>query len=307
MKRFLYFKFLPAILLSLLLVNACAPGKDETESETEAVTPVTITHVTIGQVSEIIELNATTVNKKNIIRSNMSGVVESVEINSGDNVAKGQILFRLKTKEAYALGKSSINDSSLNFKGAIAIKAVKNGSVSSISHQKGDYVQEGDELAQISDPNSLIFLLDVPFEMRSFITPGIQCEIVLPDNCKINGKITSSLPIMDMNSQIENFVIQPQIQEKLPENLIARVRIIKSEKKRALLLPKNAILTNETQTEFWIMKLLNDSLAVKVYIEKGIEENKQVEIINPVFSNTDRILLTGNYGLPDTAKVMVMK
>ncbi len=31
-----------------------------------------------------------------------------------------------------------------------------------------------------------------------------------------------------------------------------------------LVLPKQAVLGNETQTEFWVMKLINDSTAVKV-------------------------------------------
>lgn len=167
--------------------------------------------------------------------------------------------------------------------------------------------RKGDELAQIADPNSLIFLLDVPFELRNFIKPGSACEIILPDNRIINGKLASSLPVMDIASQIENFVVQPEIEEKLPENLIARVRIVKSTKKQASVLSKSAILTNETQTEFWVMKLINDSVAIKVPVKKGIEEDKKVEIIEPVFSNSDRIVLTGNYGLPDTARVMIVK
>ena len=299
------FKLFPIIISGLLA--ACAPANNENESEIETITPVTITHISVGSVSEKIDLNATTVNKKNIIRSNMAGIIESVEINVGDNVQKGQVIFRLKTKEALALEKSMVSDSSLIFKGSIAIKATKNGSVSTLSHQKGDYVQEGDELAQITDPNSLTFLLDVPFELRKFVKSGALCDIVLPDNRQLVGQIVSSLPVMDINSQIESFVVKPQTNEQLPENLIARIRIIKSEKSHANILPKSAVLTNETQTEFWIMKLMNDSIAVKVPIKRGVEDGDNVEIAQPIFLATDRILLTGNYGLSDTAKVSVVK
>ena len=299
------FKLFPIIISGLLA--ACAPANNENESEIETITPVTITHISVGPVSEKIDLNATTVNKKNIVRSNMAGIIESVEINVGDNVQKGQVIFRLKTKEALALEKSMVSDSSLIFKGSIAIKATKNGSVSTLSHQKGDYVQEGDELAQITDPNSLTFLLDVPFELRKFVKSGALCDIVLPDNRQLVGQIVSSLPVMDINSQIESFVVKPQTNEQLPENLIARIRIIKSEKSHANILPKSAVLTNETQTEFWIMKLMNDSIAVKVPIKRGVEDGDNVEIVQPSFLETDRILLTGNYGLSDTAKVTVVK
>ena len=55
------------------------------------------------------------------------------------------------------------------------------------------------------------------------------------------------------------------------------------------------------------MKLINDSTAVKVPVQKGIVTKDNVEIISPTFSTQDKILLSGNYGLPDTALVMIMQ
>jgi hypothetical protein len=83
--------------------------------------------------------------------------------------------------------------------------------------------------------------------------------------------------------------------------------IIKSSKENALVLPKPAVLGNEALTEFWVMKLVNDSTAIKVVVKKGIETNNEVEITDPVFNPTDRVILTGNYGLPDTASIIIMK
>ena len=54
------------------------------------------------------------------------------------------------------------------------------------------------------------------------------------------------------------------------------------------------------------MKLLNDSVAVKTNIKKGIESGK-IEILEPMLNDSDRIILTGNYGLNDTAKISVTK
>jgi hypothetical protein len=55
------------------------------------------------------------------------------------------------------------------------------------------------------------------------------------------------------------------------------------------------------------MKLVNDSTAVKVIVKKGIETNNEVEITDPVLNPSDRVILTGNYGLPDTASIIIMK
>ncbi len=73
------------------------------------------------------------------------------------------------------------------------------------------------------------------------------------------------------------------------------------------MLPKAAVLANEEQSEFWVMKLINDSTAIKVPICKGIETSEKVEILKPSFYKTDRILLSGNYGLPDTARVIIQQ
>ena len=57
--------------------------------------------------------------------------------------------------------------------------------------------------------------------------------------------------------------------------------------------------------KFWILKLINDTTAVRIYIEKGIENDSLIQILNPELSLTDRIISDGGFGLPDTAKVQV--
>jgi hypothetical protein len=46
--------------------------------------------------------------------------------------------------------------------------------------------------------------------------------------------------------------------EVLPENLIVSVRIPKSNKSSIITLPKAAILSNEIETDYWVMLLKND-------------------------------------------------
>jgi hypothetical protein len=53
--------------------------------------------------------------------------------------------------------------------------------------------------------------------------------------------------------------------------------------------------------------MMDSVTAVKVPIVKGMETNERVEILRPQFSPNDKILLSGNYGLSDTAKVKIMK
>ncbi len=83
------------------------------------------------------------------------------------------------------------------------------------------------------------------------------------------------------------------------------MRILRSAKAHTQSLPKSALLTDETESDFWVMKLIDSVTAVKVPVKKGIEMKDRVEILSPLFDPADKILLTGNYGLPDTAKVRI--
>ena len=58
---------------------------------------------------------------------------------------------------------------------------------------------------------------------------------------------------------------------------------------------------------YWVMKLINDSTAIKVPVERGISADSKVEILSPHFALNDRIINSGNYGLGDTAFVKIIR
>lgn len=300
-----------ALLFLATALTACHPAATD-EGDDEAVnakTPVSITNIYIKPMDESIELRATSqFLKKVLVKANSIGYIDDVTVNIGDAVSSGQTLFTLRTKEASAFeNQNAIADTSLSFTGLLKIKAQKTGIITSLSHQKGDYVQDGDELGVISERSSLVFMLDVPFELREYIRTGMKCTLTFPDNTSAEGLIKSALPTVDAVAQTQSFIIEMPGSQNLPENLIAKVRIVKQTKEKAQVLPKTALLADEAQTQFWIMKLINDSVAVKVPVKKGIETDDEVEITEPQLSATDRIINTGNYGLPDTAKVSLIR
>ena len=297
------------ILSAAIMLPSCKnSGSKSEEEKVEAKTPVTIVSVSDKPISETINLSAVSVfMNKNIIRSATTGTIEDISVTPGDFINRGQLLFTVKTREAMAVQNTQSGDSSLNFKGIIKIFSPREGIMSSISHQNGDFVQEGDELAVIADQNSLVFILEVPFEFKSLIEKRSTCSLRLPDNSVITGLIKGKLPEMNVQAQTISYLVKPVTKSRLPQNLIAMASIVKNNKENAEVLPKPAVLGNEALTEFWVMKLVNDSTAVKVIVKKGIETNTEVEITDPVFNPSDRVILTGNYGLPDTASIIIMK
>jgi hypothetical protein len=305
-RRTHYFLYLLIMVTGLLL--SCRQKTKTSEEAGEVKTPVTITPVAFKPVSSTVALPAVaTYMNKSTIRATTTGIIEKILINPGEFISADQLLFTIRTREAMAIDKKTQLDTTLAFKGLININSHKEGVINSISYQKGDFVQEGDEMAAVSEQNSLVFILDIPFELEKYIDKNRNCRIILPDNRQISGTIIRKLPEMDMQSQTIKYIIKPQSADRLPGNLIASINLVKSTSEKAVVLPKQAVLGDETQTMFWVMKLINDSIAIKINVTKGFENNEEVEIVNPVFLPSDRIILTGNYGLPDTAKVTIIK
>ena len=297
-----------SILIALALASAgCHTGKNEGEKEDiEIKTPVTITTISHAPISETINLNATSAYlKKNIVKSNVAGYIENVFYSVGDYAEARKPFFAMKTKEAEALDRMNSNDSMFTFKGEIIVTAPSSGTITEIDRQPNDYVNDGDQLAVIADQSSFVFLLNLPFELNKYASIGTTCDILLPDSTMLRGTIASRLATVDAVSQTQSYIIKPITHSVLPENLLAIVRLNKSSKVNAQVIEKNSVLSDETQEHFWVMKLINDSTAVKIQVVKGITTNEKVEIISPVFDSNDKIINSGNYGLPDTAFVKI--
>src|SRR6185437_10593684 len=307
MNRYLYVFF-------LFVLGACgtkAKPTDDAATGTDSVdarTPVTVATVEKGGLDDYIELNAVSAFlQKSYVKAITNGYLESADVYPGKFVDKGQPLFTLQTKESRGIGNAIEKlDTSLHFSGVTTIRAGQRGYITQLNHQPGDYVQDGEQLAVISDRSSFVFLLDLPYELRPSVLNKKTVELDLPDGTKLTGEIGPTMPTVDSASQTQNVVIRVPNAGSIPENLIAKVKILRSQKGGDVQsVPKSALLTDETESNFWVMRLIDSVTAVKVPVKKGIETTDRVEILQPAFAPGDKILVTGNYGLPDTAKVKV--
>ncbi|MEO6831424.1 MAG: HlyD family efflux transporter periplasmic adaptor subunit [Chitinophagaceae bacterium] len=288
-----------------LLITSCHDAPSGTNTPASVRTPVTVTSVSHFPLNEYIELNAiSTYIQQNFVKSNLNGYIQKSNIKFGDHVHQGEVLFVLKTKEASAIG-NAVNqlDPSFNFSGANIIRAGATGYVMQLNHLKSDYVQDGEQLAVISDSKSFAFVMNVPYEDKPFVSIGKHVQVILPDSVVMDGTISSSLPLVDSVTQTQSYSIKVSAGYTIPKDLIAKVKILKRSANEAETLPKSSILSDVTQTKYWVMKMINDSMAVKVLVKTGIEKGDTVQIVSPHFSPDAKILSGGNYGLSDTALV----
>ncbi|MGC4037289.1 MAG: HlyD family efflux transporter periplasmic adaptor subunit [Chitinophagaceae bacterium] len=301
------------VIYSLFFASLCSCGgtpvaEPAAEAPPEVISPVTITGISREPLTEYIELNATSgFLQKAVIKASANGYVYMMKAHIGELVASGADLFSIKTKESQSLGNTiNLLDSSFKFSGVVSVRSGAPGYITEINHQQGDYVQEGEQLAVINDQRSFAFILNLPYELRPYVIGKKNVELQLPDGQSLPATIASVLPVVDSIAQTQQVVLKVT-KDNLPANLIAKVRIVKLMKPAAITLPRTAVLTDETQENFWVMKLTDSTTAVKIAVKKGIETKDKTEIIEPSFSDSDHFILTGNYGLPDTARVAIQQ
>ena len=301
------------LLFAILLVTACKQKEEPKDNKADSAitveggTPVTVTAATIGNMDETVELSAvSTFLVKSYVKANANGYLTAVNTQMGKYVQKGQELFTLKTKESQSLGNTVKDlDPSLHFEGTMHIKAPGNGYVTQLTYRTGDYVQDNEQLATITDTRNFVFLLNLPYELKPYLPYNKQLQLHLPDGTTLNGTLEGEMPTVDAASQTQSYMIKVNTEKEIPENLLAKVYFVKSAKHNIVSLPKEAVLTDEIQSQFWIMRMKDSTTAIKLLVTKGIETKDRVEILSPKLSPADKVLLTGNYGLPDTAKVVI--
>lgn len=299
-----YVKIIILFIFSALIISCSSEPK--TNSAETTGTPVKVASPSIVSMTDYMSFNANTVfMKKEIVRSTFQGFIQKVYKNIGDYVNAGDVVFQIITKEAYATDSLRVKLSDEIFSGVVNIKSKTSGILTELNYNVGDFVSDGEQLAVISNPNSLAVLLNVPYQHTSKIKLNSNCILIFPNAKQINGIISKSLPSVDPVSQTQTFLIDFGDGKEIPANLNIEVKIPVNVIKNAVVLPKSSVQTDETLTEFWIMKLINDTTAVKVPITKGIENDSLVQIIKPNLSLSEKVIVDGAYGLPDTSKVVV--
>ncbi len=292
-------------------LTSCGSKSEVQNDETTAPkTTVKVVSINNGSIADELILFGTTIYlKRNLVTASIPAFITQVNIKLGDKVNKGDILYILQSKESRALGNDiSKIDITLNNFGIINVKAPASGIISTLDKQQpGDYVLEGMQLCTIAESNDLVIQVNVPFEFTAYTKIGNNCKLILPDNTSHNATFTRALTTMNVTAQTQTILAKCSENLFLPENMLVKVSINKGTQNEKQVLPKSCVLSDEMMKEFWVMKLINDTTAIKIPVRIGNKNSENIEILSPQFNVSDKIISTGNYGLSDTALVIINK
>ena len=288
----------------LLLLNSC---KDRTIPESEIMTVVSVKAESVfqGNIEKRISFNGKTIYlKKNIVVSPIAGYIVRSEAKYGEEVKREDFLFEIQTKESKVLGSEGTISGKM---GTVYVTAPSEGFINQLTiNETGGYVVEGGELCTIVNNNDLMIQLNVPYEYNSILRPGKKCQIVLPDNFTMDGAINRILPQIDELNQTQSVLIRPENHKLIPENLNLTIIFIQEKHPQTTLISRTSLMTNETQSEFWVMKIIGDTLAVKIPVLKGIENDSITEIKSSSLNKNDLVIRVGAYGLSDSTVIKIV-
>lgn len=294
----------------LVLLAACHGGAPADEAGPAPRAQVRAVTAATQSLTQYRTFPATSVYpRKSTVTAPVAGYVTGVKVRLGDRVTAGQVLFTLETKERRALGNSITRiDPTLKGFGLVTVTAPSPGIIGVLNiQQPGDYLLEGTPLCTVAESSQLVFQLNLPYEYHALAQGRPACVIVLPDSTRLAGTVQAPLASVSPG-QSEVYLVKPDKPPGvIPENLIVQVRLTQTKQPNAQTLPAACVLADETLHNFWVMRLVNDSTAVKVPVTLGVQNPTEIEIKTPTFGPRDRILSAGNYGLADTAKVKLVR
>ena len=239
-------------------------------------------------------------------RARTAGIIAVVNTHPGDEIKTRQPLFVIKPLELSVLENSgSLSPSMAGSLDTIVSK--QNALIQQVIVQEGDYVQPGNLLASALKRNSLSAIVYVPFTQVPLIQKDSPCLVEIPGKEEVKSYFKKQLYTADNITQTQPYIVPLPPNLKLPGDMNLMIRFKEKEIHNGIFVPRKAVLTNEEENSFWLMKMANDTTAVKVPITIGWHGKQLIQVLSGNIETNDKIITEGAYGLPDTAYVKIAK
>lgn len=201
-------------------------------------------------------------------------------------------------KAAYDLAKLRLNYTE--------IKASLGGVVSQRLIKVGNMVKVDQPTFQITDFDPLLAVLYVPEKEMSKLQVSFPAKLTadaVPDS-EFKGKISRISPIVDAGTG--TFKVTVEVNDRtrtLKPGMFSRVQIVYDTHENAALVPKDAILTEDT--EAWVFAVNSDSVTKKK-VQTGYSNSTHVEVLSGL-NVGDVVVTTGLGSLKDGSKIKVVE
>ncbi|MBS1538361.1 MAG: efflux RND transporter periplasmic adaptor subunit [Bacteroidetes bacterium] len=306
------------------------PGQLKLSAQQIKLANITYDTLTVGELAKEITLNGVVAVDQTLteaISAKVQGRIEKLAVkNVGDYITKGQLLYEIYSEELniiqqeYILSlqrnasidgfrESAINKMLLYGMSEAQILQIKTskvilqsvpvystaeGFVTELSVSEGGYVTEGATLFRLASLQSLWIESQIYLSYLRYISIGSSATISIASA----SEKTFSGKVVFINPEIqspERFVLARfQIlnpSEVIKPSMLANITI-KTEKKKGLLLPVEAVIQDSKGASVWVRN--SDGIFENKMVTVGMQNSRQVEIIEGL-EEGDVVVVSGVY------------
>lgn len=316
------------ILISVFVIPACRRSEDA-DTAVPVVVDVKTAPVRTGTIDETVGATGTTRTLREYqLRAPITGIITSFRLYNGDRVKRGEVIALVRTKESQASiqGAEEILRSStserqkeeaqralaLAEKSAttVGIRAPFDGVISNKEKNEQEVVSEGDQIATVVDPSSIVFSADVPSASIRKIRLGEHAAVRLSSlpGRTLDGKVKRIEPQVNPGDQTARVQIElTDAPAGLERSVFGEAAITVGERKNVLLVPGAALLHDDERNAWDVVVVTADSIARIVTVSLGARKDSVAEVSSPSLSAGISVIVEGQYGLPDSTRVRIVR
>jgi len=275
----------------------------------------------------------------------IQGIVEEIDKEEGDYVKKGDTLLKLEAKEyelaeqrahveykqqlsnyerleamhdkkllsdeeferaRYTMEGAQIqwNEAKLNLDYTF-IQSPITGRVGERLAKIGARIQPTDKLFSVVNNSQVIAVVFVPEKHINKLKNG-QTALIYSENLqndRFDGWIKRISPVVDPASGTFKVTVGVRNKEnKLRPGMFVNVEIITETRNSVVLIPKTAVVYENQYMNVYVVR---DSVAQKIRLTPGFEDNRKVESIQDI-EEGDKVIVVGQSGMKDKTRVKVV-
>lgn len=316
---------------SLILTGLLSDCGKRSEPDSAPVTIVDVKtdFVRSGEIDETIMVSGSTQYRIEAqIRSPIGGLITHFKLFNGDRVKKGEVVAQVRPKESQAAISGAEQllraattaaqheeaqkalDLALKTANTVAIPAPSHGIFSDKVKNEQEVVAEGELIATIVDPSSLIFLAQAPTSSISRIQIGQQVAMKFTTR---PGRVYAGVVHRiqpEVNPGDQSIPVQVAFATPNPDiegSLFGEATITIGQHKSVLVVPRQALLRDDENNSTSLMIVGSDSLAHKIQVRTGLSSDTAVEVSSPGLTAGSLVITEGQYGLPDSTRVRIQR
>ena len=302
------------------------PGADST-SDASAATPVTMGQVTRATIAVTVTgAGETDAVQDERVRAPFNGLLVTLRPTLGEHVRQGQVIGELVSQNSEAAlqgARSMLRTARTGAERADAeralalaehdlvrtpLRAPRDGIVIARPASPGELLAEGDSVVSIAATNSMVFYADIAQSDLARVHAGQPATVQLTSRAQaIRGIVHAILPA-DTGSTATMRVRIDLVPAAIPVTvgLYGTARIAVAEHDNTIVVPKPALLRDDISGVTKIALVNQQNEAQWIVVHPGLTDSTWAEIVSPLLRTGQRVITTGQVGLPDSTKVVAM-